>query len=192
MTPTGRSVIDCPLSRRLVLTLTILLLLSLPTHGLYAQEPPKGQSLETCTALGCELMSATISIQRPDGEPPNLSLRLVIDGVSVICPVIRISDYPGDIPVDCGADVSVIVQPLTFCADFAAAFPDKHLKCPYRRAFEELVHIHALPHSLTLALWQGKHNVATRAFLPEYKLDYPNGERCGHPCKYWRTTWVLD
>jgi hypothetical protein len=156
------------------------------------QDQQKGQSLETCTLLGCELMSATISIQRQDGKPPNFTATVVMDTDMIQCPLPVVTDYPGDIPSNCTPLVNVIVQPLTVCADQKAAFPFNHLKCPFERKYEEVVHIHGVPRRVTLVLWQGKRKLAEKVFRPDYKLDYPNGERCGHPCKYWRTTWMLD
>jgi hypothetical protein len=157
-----------------------------------AQDDFGRQSLETCTMMGCELVSANISIRRADGRPPAYKVKLVLDGVKLTCPDPVVSDYHTEGVYNCADLVGLAIQPLTLCPMSEGNFPDLHLKCPVDRDYEEFIHIHDLPTRILVTLWQGKKKVAERTFYPNYQLTYPNGERCGHPCKFWREIWQLD
>ena len=61
----------------------IQLLFVLLSQTAVAQER---QILHTFTMLGCELASASFSIQRSNGRPPDFDVVLYIDGKTVTCP----------------------------------------------------------------------------------------------------------
>jgi hypothetical protein len=150
----------------------------------------KAQVLETCTLIGCESASASFSIQRLDGKPPSFVVKVEVDGKVTTCQPTKTSGW-GALPETCGENVSIIVREVVECVTTKTGEGSYHQDCPRSGQFEEYVHIHGDPERVTISLVQGGREVAERVFFPEYKLDYPNGPRCGDPCKFWDTTWII-
>jgi hypothetical protein len=164
-----------------------VLLLVLLSQTAVAQEV---QILHTCTLLGCELASASFSIQRSNGRPPDFDVRLYIDGKTFICPAPERSKEWTALPTVCGEGISIIIREIVVCIPINVGKPSAHQDCRPTGNFEELVHVHGDPERVTISLTRGNRKVAERLFFPEYKLFNPNGPGCGDPCKYSDTTWV--
>jgi hypothetical protein len=141
----------------------------------------KPQVLETCTLIGCESASANLSIQRSDRRAPDFDVVLDINDRKITCHAPEPAENPYALPIDCADGVSIVVHEIVGCTAS---------DCPPPGTFEELVHVHGDPEQLTISLWRGKQKIEEQTFFPKYQLDYPNGPRCGDPCKYWRTTWI--
>src|SRR5450432_3149893 len=139
---------------RIVSFATLLLLF---LGQLTAQEPEKGQALDTCTLLGC-ISSAAISIQLANGGTPKYDLKLDLDGQFVTCTLPELSGHlPFGVGASCGSTANINVREVS---------PGK---------VEALIVIHAMPKRIAISLLAAGHAVADRVFVPTYAEHSPNG-----------------
>jgi hypothetical protein len=175
----------------------VLALRSVPGH---AQAFPQDQQLETCTALGCHSW-AGISIRLPNGQAPDFDIEIKFDGHTINC---LASDavrkgwwrYCGDADQESEPFLEnrlrVAIREVAACKPTMPSKTAGQEDCTDRKIFEEYLQISAVPQQIELTLKRGGQTVVENVFRPEYALHYPNGEKCGDPCEYWRTTWVVE
>jgi hypothetical protein len=185
--------------RLLILSITVfeLALRSAPCH---AQAFPQEQQLETCTLLGCH-SSAGISIRLPNGQAPDFDIEITFDGNTISCLASDAAEnglrkYCGD--VDLASDhllkngVRVAIREVAACKPTVSSKTAGQEDCTDKKIFEEYLQISAAPREIELTLKRGGQTIVEKVFRPEYALHYPNSERCGDPCEYWRTNWVVE
>jgi hypothetical protein len=118
-----------------------------------------------CTLSTCPMPALIIVITRSDGKPAAFVVGLQFDGRSIRCSADQSSDR---LARNCGDVARVIVVDG-----------------------RESIGIFATPATVKVTLIEENKVVATREFVPDYEISYPNGIQCAPQCKNWSADWVV-
>lgn len=133
-----------------------------------AQVLTTSDSLKTCTLIGCSMPASSIHIRRSNGEIPKFTVGLEYDGRSLSCIPEQSSQLPDRLARNCADSARVIVQ-----------------------SDQEFIGIFGTPTRIKVTLSEQDKIIATREFVPDYKISYPNGIECDPQCKSWSADWSI-
>lgn len=141
------------------------LLIGLLVDNAGAQALNTSSDLKVCTLNTCAMPAVGITVTRADGKPSEFAVGLEYDARSIRC---NAGPSPDRLARNCGDDARV-------------ATIDGH----------EFIGIFGTPATVKLTLIDDEKVVATREFVPDYKISYPNGIECEPQCKNWKADWVI-
>jgi len=142
----------------------------------------KGQSLKTCTLLGC-VTEAVVDIRRADLERPDYDIVVEFDGKKQGCKRPVSEDVSPEVP-NCGDAVRLVHREIP-CDQRS------NRNCDLMPKIEEHLAIFGTPATITVTLFQDGKEVATATMQPNYRAVFPNGRDCDGECKSWRTLWTI-
>ena len=134
----------------------------------FAQALYSPNAVKLCTLNTCSIPALVINVSRSDAMPAAYVVALEYEGQSLRCVPEKAGQLSDRISPNCGDSARVFVQ-------------DDH----------EIVGIFRTPARVKVTLIEQEKIIATREFIPDYKISYPNGMECPSQCKNWSVDWTI-
>jgi hypothetical protein len=142
---------------------------------------------KACTTRGCQ-DQASITVRRPDWNPPPFAVELDLDGRRVTCPA-PMARSAGGIACD-DPSVRVAHRELSDCTESRSG-TNVSLTCVPNGKLEQVITIVGTPKRIVATLTADGAVAGQRNFDMTYTAVYPNGPDCDPGCKQRSEVWDL-